>query len=192
MKIRSKMAVMVVCALMLVGVGGAVLWREAVSQRLHIPGIPVQASAQSSQNSYIAGRPVSLSISDINMTYTVKAGSYNNEARTWTLDKQHVFWANLSAPVNTSRGTTLLYAHAEPNLFGRLPELDLGAEVRVKTDSGHVFRYKLVGGQVVDPSETEFILERGGAPRLMLQTCAGMWWEKRHLFAFDLVGVSPS
>lgn len=187
MNIRSKTTILVVSALMLVGVGVAVLLREIGTQELNIPQIPSRASASTVSSPGISGRPVRLQIERLGSSFEVRTGEYDSAKQTWTLDTQHVFWANLSMPANSERGTTLLYAHAEPDLFGKLPELQISDVVTVTTDSGYTLRYKLVGGQTVNPDDSAFLLERTGAPRLMLQTCTGMWWEKRQLFAFDLV-----
>ncbi|MGB4800641.1 MAG: sortase [Candidatus Saccharimonadales bacterium] len=192
MKLQRKAKMVVVGALTLIAVGAGLLWREQQVQKLHIPSIPVavaQASSDTSDEPALSGRPVHLSIPALGKQWDVLEGSYSTGSRTWTLNSTHVFWANLSEKLNTTQGTTLLYAHAQEQLFGDLPKLSLGDEVIVRTDNGYDFRYRLVGGETVMPDQSAVAFKKNGAPRLLLQTCTGAWWQKRQLFAFDILEV---
>ncbi|MFH1485788.1 MAG: sortase [Chloroflexota bacterium] len=61
----------------------------------------------------------------------------------------------------------------EGNVFRRLPEIELGAEVVLYTDT-KLFRYKVVETRVIKPEETE-VMEPTPYPVLTLITCVPDW-----------------
>lgn len=135
------------------------------------------------------GIPRRVVIPSIGVDVSVKPGSYEAESGQWTLDHSAAFFADRTVPVNTSNGTTFLYAHAVDGLFGRLPELREGARAAVYTDTNLVFHYVFTLSREVLPRDTS-ALTSSGPPTLLLQTCSGPLDAYRTLVSLRLSEVT--
>ena len=134
------------------------------------------------------GIPSRVVVDSVGIDLPVRTGSYNPTDKTWTLDEQSAFYADLSVPANDSNGSTLIYAHARFGLFAKLPAVTEGATARVYTDSGKVFSYTFVSSRQVDPGDTSIFVS-SGSPTLALQTCSGPFDIYRTLALFSLTEV---
>lgn len=137
----------------------------------------------------IAGKPNRIVAAKINMDLIVEDGNYNPADQSWTLSGYHAHFAMPSMLANDSAGSTFIYGHNNYYVFARLAELVPGDQVQVFTDEGHTFTYTLQKAEEVKPDDTT-IFNYDGPPLLIVQTCSGTWYEKRHLFTFTLDKVN--
>jgi LPXTG-site transpeptidase (sortase) family protein len=136
----------------------------------------------------ITGKPVSISISSLDLSLNVVDGIYNPKNGQWTLSNDNVHYALRTVQPNNSQGNTLIYGHYRKGVFSTLKSITPGSEVIIRTENGLTFTYKYVSNQVVDPADSS-VFEYQGKPRLTLQTCTGAFMQNRQLFYFDLVNV---
>lgn len=138
-----------------------------------------------------SGIPLQLKVPSVGIDKSIRQGAFDVSNQAWTLDDTNIFFANASVPANNSNGVTLIYGHATWGVFGILPDLQLGAAAEIHTDSGYVFNYRYTEVKNVVPSDVS-VFTNTGHPRLVLQTCTGMWDSHRALYSFELVGVVTS
>lgn len=133
----------------------------------------------------VQGVPVRVQVDSARINLPVITGSYNQKTGQWTLTNTSAQYADRSLPANNKAGTTLIYAHAEQNLFGRLSQLSPNSTAYVYTDNGYKFTYTLTTTEAVSPRQTSVITSEG-APQLLLQTCSGTFSQNRQLYYFKL------
>ena len=134
------------------------------------------------------GTPVRVIVPSLNIDLPVDVGSYNPEDGSWTVDATRAYYADVSMPVNNSNGTTLIYGHAQSTIFETLPRILPDAEAVIHTDSGYVFLYRHTTVQEVLPSDVS-VFTAAGDPKLVLQTCVGLYSELRALYSFRLESI---
>lgn len=158
----------------------------------HLPSADSQQvfskPAATDETPRIAGKPVRIEVPAAGINLTVVDGNFDTKTGEWTLSNDKAHFALPTEVVNNKSGNTLIYGHNTKQVFGPLLKLDVGAEAKVFTDNGHIFTYKLVAGEKVDPSNTAIFAYKG-APRLTLQTCTGVWSEARQFLYFELVSA---
>lgn len=152
---------------------------------------PAGSTATSSDQpqGYITGMPVGVTIPSLGISLPIVPGYYDAKSQTWTLTTNKVQFATLTTQPNNQSGNTFLYGHARTNLFGKLPKIQAGAEAVVTTANGHTFYYTLDHTRVVDPSDSDAVLDYSGKPILTLQTCVGLLYQNRELLTFNLERV---
>lgn len=134
------------------------------------------------------GIPTQVTIPSLSIDLPVETGTYNPNEGSWTVDATKAYYADVSMPINNSNGATLIYGHAQSNVFETLPQIQPDAEVIVKTDTDFAFHYRLTDSKEVQPSDTS-VFTSTGAPTLVLQTCIGAYSELRALYSFRLVSI---
>lgn len=187
--------------LLLVIAGLAVLapltyyWQHSRTALAAVPGNSVYALAKGASlplNQWtVSGHPVSISIPSLNINLQVIDGFYNPKNGEWTLTNDKAQYATPSVEPNNTRGDTLIYGHYRREVFAYLHLIKPGAIVTVTTDNGHVFTYKFVSTEALDPTDTS-IFNYQGAPRLTLQTCSGAFFQHRQMYYFQYVGVQKA
>lgn len=135
------------------------------------------------------GIPIHVTVPSVAIDLPVKTGSYNPENATWDVDMDNAYYADISMPVNNSNGTTLIYGHAQSQIFETLPDLPPNAEATVLTDTGYAFHYQYTTSQLVSPTDVG-VFTANGPPKLVLQTCIGVYSELRGLYSFKLVSIN--
>jgi len=136
----------------------------------------------------VIGTARRVTVPSVGIDQQVRPGSYDTSSSSWTIDTSSTFHADVTVPVNNSNGTTLIYGHAGWGIFGKLPEIQPGAEADVYTEEGLRFMYVYESSYQVDPTDTS-ALTSSGPPRLLLQTCSGAFDAYRTLVTFRLKGV---
>lgn len=136
----------------------------------------------------IQGKPVSLTISDINVDNTVIDGVFESQSQKWTLTLDKVQHAVMTQQPNDKSGMTFMYGHNRKGVFAKLPSIKEGAIAEVKTENGHKFTYRFTKSQRTSPEDVS-VFSYQGPPVLVLQTCVGAFFQDRQLFTFELVGV---
>lgn len=131
----------------------------------------------------VKGTPTRIVVASLAIDLSVRVGSYDLATNNWTTGPTSAYFADSSLPVNDSNGRTLIYGHAQSQVFGRLPEITPDTEALVYTDNGYVFHYRYKSTHDVVPSDTSVFTE-DGPPTLVLQTCTGNWDAYRALFSF--------
>lgn len=158
-------------------------------------GMPVQAQILTNnkpvQNSVplISDTPINISIPNVNINLEVVPGYYDSTNNSWTLSLNNAQWAEITARPNNKSGATFIYAHNRESVFLNLTKVKPGDEAIITTKKGYIFRYTFVNSTVTTPSDTSLFNYRG-KPILVLQTCTGLWYQKRQLFYFDFINVN--
>ena len=134
------------------------------------------------------GIPLRIAVPSVGIDLPVKVGSYNPDNATWDVDMDNAYYADVSMPINNSNGTTLIYGHAQSQIFETLPSIQSGADATVYTDTGYAFHYRHTTSRLVLPSDVSVFTE-SGPPELVLQTCIGVYSEHRGLYSFKLVAI---
>ena len=144
-----------------------------------------RASEQSQGRKPIIGTAARVTVLSVGIDETVRSGPYDIQNKSWTIDSQSAFHADVTVPVNNTNGTSLIYGHADQNLFGRLPEVTDGATAVVYTLEGFRFTYDFESSRQVDPTDVSALTSSGPA-KLLLQTCSGPFDMYRTLATFRL------
>ncbi len=135
------------------------------------------------------GVPTRIVIPSLKIDLVVGVGSFNAASRSWTIDASRAFYADISLPANNSNGRTLIYGHAQWQVFGNLPDIRPQAEAIVYTDSGYEFHYSYQSRTDVVPTDTT-IFSASGPPTLVLQTCSGNWDAYRTMYYFKFEALN--
>ena len=134
------------------------------------------------------GIPIRVVVPAVSIDLPVKVGTYNPDNSSWDVDMDNAYYADVSMPINNSNGTTLIYGHAQSQIFETLPNIQPDAEAVVYTDTGYAFHYKHTTSQLVQPNDVS-VFTASGPPKLVLQTCIGVYSELRGLYSFKLVTI---
>lgn len=153
-------------------------------QALHIPEPRQKPQAVSAT----VGIPVHLEIPAMEISLNVKTGSFDPVTKDWSIDLSGAYYADSSMPINNSNGTTLIYGHAQSEVFARLPDIPADATAYIKTDNGYSFAYQYTSQRQVQPTDVS-VFTSSGPPTLVLQTCVGIFSEYRALLYFHLVKI---
>lgn len=143
---------------------------------------PVQAS----EEPLVMGRASRLVIESLGIDLTVAEGKYYATSKTWQLSEDKAHFAELSVENNNKTGNTLIYGHNNKQVFGKLNQIKVGDRAVVYTDNGKRFVYEFRTAVETNPYDDSVFNYKGPA-MLTLQTCSGLWYQNRQMFAFDLV-----
>lgn len=149
--------------------------RPAVTTQLVLPDTP----------EVIKGSPRHITVPSLGIDVAVADGSYDAHTGQWTLSEDSAFYGTPTTLINSDSGNTLVYGHNSEKIFGKLLQIQTGAEVIVTTDNGYKFTYTYQSTEAVKPTDTT-PLAYTSKPRLTLQTCSGAWNQTRQMFYFDL------
>jgi len=144
----------------------------------------------------ISGLPVRIEViaphNSMHIDLPVDPGYFDPKTGSWTLSDTKAYFAMPSVPANDSGGNTLVYGHNEAHIFSHLSSLKprLGAHALLHTDNGRVFKYTFEDAKDLDPADVSVFHEHG-SPTLYIQTCSGDWFEKRRMYRFSFVEVTP-
>jgi len=143
--------------------------------------------SQSSLN--ISGQPVRITIPDSGIDLPVDEGRYDKASGAWTLSPTHAKFAVMTMPANNRAGTTFIYGHGTDAVFGRIGENPppIGTIAQLFTSNNHVFTYRLDSVSDYNPKNTSPLANvMSGSPRLLVQTCTGLYSQWRTIFQFSL------
>ena len=132
----------------------------------------------------IVGTATRIVVPSVGIDTAVHSGSYDTSSSTWTIDTHSAFHADITVPVNDANGTTLIYGHAGWGIFGELPKTAEGAVAYVYTEEGYRFEYSFESNRQVEPGDVSS-LAATGPPKLILQTCSGVFDAYRTLVVFS-------
>lgn len=181
--------------LLTIGVIGAVVSTPHLSKSSAAPSeTPKVATVLPSPTpiNIISGEPVRLVIAAANIDLPVAKGTYDQQSKSWTLSNDKAHFAVMTEQPNNLAGTTFIYGHGTGGVFGKIGNNrpPTGTIAQIYTKNKHIFLYKL--SEVTDrkPSETNILQNtHKGEPRLIIQTCTGIFSEWRTMFIFTLEGV---
>ena len=140
----------------------------------------------------ISGKPVRVVVESNAVDLVVEDGNYDPNTQAWTLSENNAQFATMTALANDTAGMTYIYGHGTDAVFGRIGtnRPPAGTIAKVHTDNGKVFTYSLTEIRDLSPSDTAIFNDAlSGPPRLVLQTCTGMFSEWRTIFTFKYDGV---
>ncbi|MDN5275403.1 MAG: sortase [Candidatus Saccharibacteria bacterium] len=135
------------------------------------------------------GTPTRIIVPSVGIDLGILLGTFNPSDGSWTLDQDHAFYADASVPSNDSNGNTVIYGHAQAQIFARLSSIPVDAKAYIYTDSGLLFIYAYQSKTDVVPTDTS-VFDVTGPPTLVLQTCTGPWDVYRALYSFNLEVVA--
>lgn len=136
----------------------------------------------------VSGKPVRILLPRLGIDLPVSDGVYDEKTGTWNISDNHVHYALPSSLANDYAGNTLIYGHSYEWVFKPLKNLQTGDTLQVFTDNGHVFNYIYQESKELAPSDIS-VFKFDGYPTLTLQTCSGVWLEKREMFKFNFEEV---
>lgn len=136
----------------------------------------------------LSGKPVRVVVPSQAIDLPIDDGLYDAATATWTLSNDRAYYATPTVPANDKTGSTLIYGHNIPAVFGNIHTLAPGSAMQVYTENGMVFHYKFSSAEETTP-DSMHLISSTGAPNVILQTCSGIWSEWRKLFTFELVKV---
>lgn len=140
-----------------------------------------------------SGTPVRIVIESAGIDLPVDEGTYNAANGSWTLSDTRAQFATMTAPANNHAGTTFIYGHGTDAVFGNIGtnHPPLGTPAYIHTDNGHIFTYTLENVRDFEPNDTSvFDDTASGAPRIIVQTCTGIFSEWRTMFTFSFKEMS--
>lgn len=140
-----------------------------------------------------SGKPTRITIPSVGIDLPVDAGRYDKASKTWSLSPDHAQFATMSALANNQKGATFIYGHGTDAVFGKIgsDHPPIGTIAYIYTDNNHVFTYKLYAIQDKAPTDTQILKQlQSGPPRLVIQTCTGVFSEWRTMFLFSFEKVS--
>lgn len=135
----------------------------------------------------ISGKPIRITIPDAAIDLPVTDGTYDTATGSWTLSDTYAQFATMTSPANDHGGTTFIYGHGTDAVFGKIGTTHpaIGTTARLYTDNGRVFAYTLQTIRDFTPNDTSLLDDTtSGPPRLIVQTCTGMFSEWRTMFIF--------
>lgn len=152
-----------------------------------IPSIttPTPSSVSNSKPSPVGGIPRHITVPSLGIDTDVVDGLYDAKTGNWTLTEDSAFYAKISDLANSEAGNTFIYGHNSQKIFGKLLNINAGAEVIVTTDNGYEFTYVFLATEAVRPTDV-YVLNYSGKPRLTLQTCSGAWNQTRQMSYYEL------
>ncbi len=156
---------------------------------VHGEARPVHMQPAAKPARSISGTPTRIVIAAADIDLRVDKGGYNETTGTWTLSPTHAQFATETMPANNAKGMTFIYGHGTDAVFGKIGKNPppLGTKAKLYTSNGHVFTYVLQEVRDFEPSDTSvFAKATSGAPRLVVQTCTGMFDQWRTMFTFSL------
>ena len=165
----------------------------AILQASHLFVQPVQAAPavtaalSPTPPQVVAGKPIRITIPSASIDLPLDDGVYNPVDGSWTLSDTRAQFALMTVPANNHAGTTFVYGHGTDAVFGRIgtSRPAVGTSAYLYTDNGHVFAYRLTATSDLQPSDTSlFDNVSSGPPRLVVQTCTGIFSEWRTMFDF--------
>lgn len=133
-------------------------------------------------------RPVRLQIPSLGMDLTVADGYYNASTQKWTLSNNKAHYAVQTPVPNAESGNTFIYGHNRKEVFRKLSQIKLGAEVVITTGEGRKFVYVFKGALETTPDDSS-VFAYSGPSMLTIQTCSGVRFENRQMFLFDFKEV---
>ena len=134
------------------------------------------------------GAPRYIRIPEVGVDITIKDGSYDETLQVWTIDEDSAFYAVNTPLLNTKSGSSFIYGHNSDYVFKKLLGISGKASASVITDTGYEFTYAFTERKTVSPTDVG-VLAHTDSPRIILQTCTGIWNEKREIFYFEYQGV---
>lgn len=141
----------------------------------------------------ISGKPVQVTLPASAIDLKIDDGFYNDVDGSWTLSDTNAQFATMSAPSNDHAGTTFIYGHGTDAVFGEIGgnHPPAGSIALVYTDNSHTFTYELEEVRDFEPSDTSlFANMTSGPPKLIIQTCTGIFSEWRTMFIYKLKEVA--
>lgn len=186
--LRKHIVLVAAISVHILSIGGLVYANQAPPTAT----VPVTVPAESAfPKSTVSGIPTEISVPSVGVKLTVEPGAYNKSTDSWTLSGYNAHFATITRPANDGGGNTFIYGHNNRHVFGPMKAIIPGAEARITTDVGNTFYYSLVSSRTVDPSDVS-VFTYTGAPILTIQTCTGIWHERRELYTFKLERVEES
>lgn len=173
---------------------GFVIWQNfktntATTLRLQqaVPIVATQAAAEKT-DVVIQGEPVHLVLPRLGIELTIVRAEYDANTNSWPVSATAANYAVNTPPISNRADKTLIYAHAQKNLFAATSDLKTGDDLYITTADGHVVHYQYANQLIVPPSDVSIFDQLRGVPGVILMTCDGVWSENRRFMEFTYKG----
>lgn len=153
---------------------------------------PVTTTTDQAIAKATTGLPVRIRIPLHSIDLQIEEGRYDATNKSWTLSPTHAVFAVSTMPANDRGGTTFIYGHGTTPVFGKIgtSHPPKGSVAEILTDNDHVFSYTLQSIHNLKPNDTSILRNpTSGPPRLIIQTCTGIFSEWRTEFIYSLQKV---
>lgn len=151
---------------------------------------PIVTTQTSTANPVVAieSEPVYLVLPRLGIELAVVRAEYDTLTNTWPVSTTAANYAINTPPISNLSGKTLIYAHAQKNLFATTSELKASDDLYITTADGHILHYNYASELIVPPSNVNIFDQLQGTPGVILMTCDGLWSENRRLMEFNYEG----
>lgn len=166
------------------------LWFMSRQEPVFVNAAPVLAE-QTIPKRAIHGTPAQIIIPSLNINLSVEPGKYEAATDSWTLSGYNAHFATMTNPANDTEGNTFIYGHNNPYVFGPMKRIQPGATIEIIATNGNRFIYTYQQSYIVAPNDVS-LFKYKGPPILTVQTCTGVWHEKRKLYEFKFEKVIES
>ncbi|MES2876580.1 MAG: sortase [Patescibacteria group bacterium] len=156
--------------------------------RITVSAVPIVVEQPKPAFVPTVGQPVRVVVPDLSIDVSVEQGSFDPASQEWSLSDQLAYHATASVPVNDSNGATLIYGHAQAQMFEPLVHTSSGMRAEVYTDNSKIFVYEFAAMREVMPTDVSVFTD-AGPPTLVMQTCSGPLDAYRALYSFSFVEV---
>lgn len=136
----------------------------------------------------IQSEPAYLVLPRLGIELKIVRAEYDTTANTWPVSATAANYAINTPPISNRADKTLIYAHAQKNLFAATSDLKTGDDLYITTADGHVVHYQYADEFIVAPSDVSIFDQLRGVPGVILMTCDGVWSENRRFMEFTYKG----
>lgn len=138
----------------------------------------------------VSGLPVKIVIPSVGIDIPVVDGYYFPHSTNWSVALTKANY-DISTPApNNKHGTTYIYGHWSPQVFGPTAKMIPGNLAYVYTSNNHIFSYKFEYKKVTRETDSAVLADFSKKPGLVLMTCQGMWAQNRRFMYFTFVSVN--
>lgn len=146
---------------------------------------PPQEAQPTQIRQVIDSNPQQIVIPDLSIDVKLLPGDYDHATGRWNISDETAFFASVTDPDNLSVGNNLfIYGHNSRNIFANLPFIQHDTKIYLNTSDGKSIEFSLIESRIVEPTEAG-ILDYDGTPRLILQTCTGLFNQQRFIAYFQ-------
>jgi len=137
----------------------------------------------------VAEKPKRILVPSIGISLNVVDGSIDNTTNKWSVADGVANFALTTPTPSTKNGRPFIYGHWTQDVFGKLPQMQIGDKVYVETIDNHVFEYIYVSSKVVEPTDMSVLEDTKSGKGLILMTCTGFRATERYVQYYNLESV---
>jgi sortase A len=121
--------------------------------------------------------PVEIIIPSLNIDLPIEPGTITKGI--WQISSDSATFL-LSSALPGTKGNTVIYGHNLKRIFGKLPYIDFGQKITIKTQDGNMYQYKVTDKFLVNPDRVDLVSPTN-FEELTIYTCTGFMDSKREV-----------